>query len=177
VFGHRLVSGWDENEDDNLTEEVTKFTTDYCEKSIIFSEYENFCMDLFQTLIILPLEKCDYQNPKRSFRAFLTEWVKIENTISNAYYNLYILKGAIEAARYVRVAYMDESTSKEATKTFSEMLHQTIDKVAKFCKPKPIDYEKCFVQCMFLLIVLRVYTTKQWKKEWKRRTSHMKSCH
>jgi hypothetical protein len=135
-------SGWDENEDDNLTEEVTKFTTDYCEKSIIFSEYENFCIDLFQTLIILPLEKCDYQNPKRSFRAFLTEWVKIENTISNAYYNLYILKGAIEAARYVRVAYMDESTSKEATKTFSEMLHQTIDKVAKFCKPKPIDYEK-----------------------------------
>lgn len=135
-------SGWDENDDDNLTDEVTSKIEGYGEESTIFTEYENFCIDIFQTLIILPIEKQNSSHIKKAFKTFIKEWMKIENLISSAYYNLFILKGTVSAARYVRAAYMDENTSADAVKKFSEMVHETINKVAGFCNPKNINYEK-----------------------------------
>jgi hypothetical protein len=136
-------SGWDNNDDDNLTDEITKITCDYSDKSVLFTNYENHCIDLIQSLIILPIEKQKHENPKKAFKAFLKEWMKIENQISNEQYNLYILRSLVDSARYVRAAYMDDETSKQAVQDFATMLHEAVGKIAKFFNPKPaIDYEK-----------------------------------
>lgn len=147
-------SGWFDVDDDEgpVSDLITEVTSRYSNKSIIFSEYENFCVDILQAMIILPLEPQDLGNPKRSFRAFLDEWMKIENLISNVYYNLFILKGIVEAARYVRPIYMDEKTSTEAVSKFKEMVQETLDSVAKFCNPTSLNYEK-------MLCSLYVFTT------------------
>lgn len=136
-------SGWDNTDDDDLTDEITKITRKYAEDSVIFSNYENYCIDIIQSLIILPIEKQSHSNPKRAFKTFLCEWMKIENQISNDQYNLYILREIVRIARHVRAAYMDNDTSKQAVEDFSKMLHTSVDKIAKFFNPTPaINYEK-----------------------------------
>lgn len=136
-----LDSGWNQDETEDVTDEVLYFTEEYSEKSIMFSEYESFCIDLIQTLVILPLEEQDHNKPTKSFKAFLKEWVKIENQITNHYYNLYILKGVVDAARSVRAAYMDPETTKFAVEDFTKMVDAKINEVTKFCNPKKLNYE------------------------------------
>ena len=146
-------SGWDVNDHCTLTEEVTEYTHEYSDKSIIFSQYENYCIDILQALIILPMEKKENTNPVKSFRVFLKEWIKIENQISSDQYNLFILKELVESARCVRSAYMDKETSVNAVKDFESMLHISVRKVANFFNPKPaINYEK-------MLCALYVFST------------------
>lgn len=146
IFGKldiSLESGWNnEDESYNISDEIIDVISDYSSKSVMFSEYGCFCVDLIQTLIILPVEKQEHKNPQKSFRAFVKEWVKIEDQITNHYYNLYIMKGVIDSARCVRAAYMDPETSKNAVTDFSEMVNTTIGEVSKFCNPKNLNYEK-----------------------------------
>ena len=47
---------------------------------------------MLQSLIILPLEEQDYSQIGKYYKTFLKEWIKIENQISNEFYNLYILE-------------------------------------------------------------------------------------
>lgn len=136
-------SGWDVNDDCTLTDDVTEYTHRYSDNSIIFSQYENYCIDILQSLIILPLEKQEHTNPVKSFKVFLKEWIKIENQISSEQYILFILKEVVEAARHVRAAYMEKETSANAVRDFEAMLHTSVRKVANFFNPKPaINYEK-----------------------------------
>ena len=149
-----MDSGWFETDEDEgpVVDLVTDVTAKYSSKSIIFTEYENFCVDILQAMIILPLEPQDVGNPKRSFRSFLVEWMKIENMIANVYYNLFILREIVEAARYVRPTYMNEKTSYDAVNKFKDMVQEALDKVAAFCNPKDLNYEK-------MLCSLYVFTT------------------
>jgi hypothetical protein len=92
--------------------------------------------------VILPLQKQEYKNFETSYQAFLNEWVKIENEISNPFYNLYILKGIIDAAREVRHLYTIKETRDESIKTFRLSVYNIIEKVSTYCLPKNIHYEK-----------------------------------
>ena len=83
---------------------------DYNIGSTLFEDFDHYCIDLLQSLIILPLEEQDYSQIHKSYTAFLKEWIKIENQITSPFYNLYILKGIVDAARSVRAAYMHTST-------------------------------------------------------------------
>ena len=137
-------SGWFQSDEEE--ESAQALIADKIEplagRSIIFTEYENYCIDIFQTLIILPLEEQDTTNSKRSFKVFINEWMKIEDLISSANSNLFILRGIVDSARYVRSAYMDPETSKSAVDEFKKMTHEVIDSVAAFCNPKDLNYEK-----------------------------------
>lgn len=136
-------SGWDEINDKCAPDYVCEIVEDYSEKSTIFSDYQGMCIDLLNSLIVLPVDKSsNTSKSKKSFKIFLKEWVKIENEISNPYYNLYILKGVCDAARFVRSAYMDVATMHQSVLTFREMINARIAEVAKFCNPKEINYEK-----------------------------------
>lgn len=143
--------GWDNYSTDACaaTDYITEILEKYTEKSELLTECPHYCIDLFQSLIILPLEEKPYNNIKITFSVFLNEWVKIENQISSTFYNLYILKGVVDAARMVGPSYRCKDTRIDAIKTFKSCVLSRIDEVAKFCNPKDINYEKMF--CSLLL--------------------------
>ena len=143
-------SGWDNVVKKGAIDYVADLLKSYYIKSRLFEEYDYYCLDLLQSLIILPLEKQDYSNIKKSFETFLNEWVKIENEISNEFYNLYILKELIDSARIVRPDYMKSKTRERSLAIFRNSLYTILNKVSKFCIPKGIHFEKllCF---MFVL--------------------------
>jgi hypothetical protein len=137
--------GWDNyKEEDNggASGKVLEELEDCNEPSELFKEHDIYCIDLLQSLIPLPLQKQDYTNIKQSYKVFLAEWIKIEGQISSHFYNMYILKGVIDAARTVGAAYHRSSTRPDALKTFKSCILSRIDEVAKFCNPKNINYDK-----------------------------------
>jgi hypothetical protein len=135
-------TGWDNFDDISAVEQVTDIIHESSNVSVLFRDYEVYCMDIIQSLIVLPMEAQDTSMLSQSYELFLKEWVKIENHSTSVFYNLCIFKDLVDAARYVRAAYMDPTTRIEATRVFTNMLHSSINKVAKFCNPKGIDYEK-----------------------------------
>jgi hypothetical protein len=135
--------GWDDTEEHKAAGDyVNDLIYKYNKKSKLFREYEHYCIDILQTLVVLPLEKQPYEDIHVSYQAFINQWVKIEDVIASPFYNLYVLKGLIDAARDVRAAYMDEETRKYAIKTFQTRIKSRVDEVAKFCVLKNIHYEK-----------------------------------
>ena len=108
----------------------------------MFDKYEHYCIDLMQSLIILPLEEQNYSEMHKSYEIFIKEWIKIENQISSPFYTLYILKGVMDSARYVRAAYTLKHSRVSAAKTFRHQIYNRINEVAKFCKIENLNYEK-----------------------------------
>lgn len=135
-------SGWDEADDKGASDYVLDIVKDYNNCSQLFEEYDHYCIDLIQSLIILPIEEQDYSNVDKSYTAWLKEWVKIENEISNPFYTLYILKGVVDAARNVRADYMQPLTRKIAINMFRDAIYERLGQVSKFCRPKNIHFEK-----------------------------------
>ena len=81
-------SGWDDYGEKGASDFVLEKLESYNKVSELFKEYDHYCIDILQTLVILPLQKQEYKNFETSYQAFLNEWVKIENEISNTFYNL-----------------------------------------------------------------------------------------
>jgi hypothetical protein len=135
-------SGWDKNNDKSVSDQVLKILRRESDKSYLFKDYDHYCIDILQSLIILPLEKQDYDDIKISFSTFLKEWKKIENKISSHFYNLYILKSMVDVARVVHPYYLDKETREYAVKEFKIGLLEIINKVSNFCNIKDIHYEK-----------------------------------
>lgn len=135
-------SGWDCVEKKGAVDYVANLLESFNNVSRLFEDYDYYCLDLLQSLIILPLEKQDYSDIKKSYETFLTEWIKIENEISSEFYNLYILKEIIDVARNVRPEYMRNETREQAIGIFRKTLYETLNKVSKFCIPKNLHFEK-----------------------------------
>ena len=136
------MSGWDEGEEQGASDYITEMLEDYNPGSTLFEDYEHYCIDLLQTLVILPLEEQDYSEIHKSYQVFVKEFMHIENQISSPFYNLYILKGLVDAARCVRAAYMQQDTRIDAIRTFRTRVHERVDEVANFCKLEKIHYER-----------------------------------
>ena len=103
-------SGWDNYDKKSASDYVSSMIDGYNENSKIFEKYECYCLDIIQSLVILPIEQQSYENIEVSYKTFLKEWLKIENEISSPFYNLYILKGIVDLARELRAYYMDSNT-------------------------------------------------------------------
>ena len=135
-------SGWDDVEKRGAIDYVADILEPCNYVSRLFTDYDYYCLDLLQSLIILPLQNQDSSTIKKSYETFLNEWVKIENEISNEFYNLYILKELVDSARIVRPDYMKTQTRDRALSIFRKSLYDTLNKVSKFCIPKNVHYEK-----------------------------------
>jgi hypothetical protein len=163
-------SGWDTEDDQGAADYVAELIHEYNEGSVIFEDYDHYCIDLLQTLIILPLEEQDYSEIHRSYSIFVKEFVKIENQISSQFYNLYILKGIVDAARHVRAAYTRQDTRIDAIRTFRLKIYERVQEVANFCKLENVHYEKMlcslfvFSRCMEG-VLYDVITTRMKEKE------------
>lgn len=144
------VSGWDQDTDTSVVDYILADLEEYNDESPLFKEYEHYCIDILQTLIILPLEKQKTDTFHESYIAFLHEFAKIEHEISTPFYCLYILKGIVDSARTVRVDYYKKESRKHAIDFFRISLHERINSVVKFCRPKNIHYERML--CSLLLL-------------------------
>ena len=143
-------AGWDNVEKKGASNYVSEMLSGYNKYSRIFDEYDHYCIDILQTLIILPFEKQKYTDINVSYITFLNEFVKIENEIGNPFYNIYILKGIIDIARTIRNDYLHKETREYAIKHFTRACYERINCVSKFCRPKKVHYEKmlCSLYCL-----------------------------
>ena len=143
------INGWDKGKK-SASDCVSELIGEYNQTSELFEEYEHYCLDMVQSLVILPLQEQNYSNIHISYSTFLAEWVKIENQISSYFYNLYILKGVVDAARLVTAAYLDPETRENSVIDFQRYVGERIDSVVKFCRTTGLDFEKML--CSLLLM-------------------------
>lgn len=137
-----LESGWDNIDNKGASDYILSMLEKYNKDSELFKDYDYYCIDILQTLIILPLQDQNTDDFENSYKIFMKEWIKIENEISNPFFNLYILKGIINSARLVRSRYMNKDSRDEAIKLFRHAVFESIDKVSSFCRPKELHFEK-----------------------------------
>lgn len=135
-------SGWDEGEEQGASDYVMEYLEPYNPGSSLFEDYEHYCIDIIQSLIILPLEEQDYSEMYKSYVVFIKEFLKIENQISSPFYLLHILKGIVDAARYVRAGYGCRSTRIDSIRTFRRQVTDRVHSVANFCKIDNLHFEK-----------------------------------
>jgi hypothetical protein len=184
-------TGWDIPSKYSATEYVlrvieknNKYTNSKNKKdfhSHIFSEYEYYCFDIIQTLIILPLEQQSTDSIDISIKAFLQEFSKIEKAIGSSFYCIYILKGIVNSARQIRKDYIKTNKRDHALKFFKNAVHEYIDTVAEFCVLKDVDFEKmlcslyCFTKCSEGMLYESMIS-KVNKKEVQYRKLEMSKC-
>lgn len=147
------INGWDKGKK-SAAHYVIDLIRKYNQKSNLFKKYDHHCIDLIQSLIYLPLEKQDYSNIHVSYTAFINEWVKIENQISSSYYNLYILKCIVNAARKMGAAYRTRETCQSAIIDFQREIGEKINSVVKFCRTKTVNFE--IMLCSLLLFARNI---------------------
>jgi len=167
--------GWDNTDEYSTSDYLEEMLEDVSQQSSLFSEFEHYCIDLIQSLVVLPLENRSYDNLHEAYKAFLDEFIKIEDQVTNNFYLLYILQGIVNAARDEQSNYHHANRRKEAVSNFKRRVYKCIDEVAKFCQPKNIQFEKML--CSLLVLgknIEGVYYSlmkkkmKQKKKEYSR---------
>jgi hypothetical protein len=143
-------SGWDAGVKKSASDYLLDMMRDYNTTSRLFDNFDHYCIDIIQTLVVLPLQEQKYSEINLSYNAFLKEFVKIEEQIGNPFYNMYILKGIVDAAREIRPDYVKKESRKHALKYFQQVIYQRIDKIAKWCRPKDLHFEKllCSLLCL-----------------------------
>jgi hypothetical protein len=154
MFGKLKIdweSGWDNVEEKGASDFVTEMLQGHSSRSNLFDNYDHYCIDIIQSLIILPMEEQNYNNIDQSYKAFLDEFVKIENEIGNPFYNLYVLKGIVDVAREVRVDYLQKGQARvKAVEYFRKSIYERVRCIASYCRPKDIKFEKmlCGLLCL-----------------------------
>ena len=153
IFGKLKIdweSGWNIGEKKSATDFVIKMLPSDNIRSKLFKEQRFSCIDLIQSLIILPIEEQSYKNIRQSYNTFVNEFLKIEHEIGSSFFNLYVLKGIIDVTREIRVDYLHENSRKHAISYFRKSMTERIRHVADFCNPKKIHYEKmlCSLLCL-----------------------------
>lgn len=135
-------SGWDsQNGVINCSDKVYNMVKREGKFSKFFRETGQYCIDIMQSLITLPLKKRRYRDIEDVYRMIVDEFHKIEMEISSVFYNLYIFKKIVDAARVVMPLYSNKDTMNEATRKFKGMALETISEVAKYCNPR-LDWDK-----------------------------------
>ena len=142
--------GWDNVDDYSTSDFLTEMLEEISQRSSLFSEFEHYCIDLLQSLVILPLENRSYDNLYESYNAFLDEFLKIEDQLSNKFYLLYILQGIVNAAREEQTNYHHADRRRSAISRFRKAVYERIDEVSNFCQPRDIHFEKMLCSLLVL---------------------------
>jgi hypothetical protein len=145
-------SGWDELDERSATDIVTEMLDDHNVGSELFKKYDHYCIDLLQSLIILPIEQQSYKNIDKAYIGFLEEFIKIENEINSPFYNLYILKEIVDTARNIRSDYerKEQIYINRALKIFKDNIFNKIHTIAKFVQLKNVKFEKMLCSLLVL---------------------------
>jgi len=134
--------GWDNYVGGGMNEYVMSEIDNVEVESRLFKKFSNLCIDIVQSLIVLPLRQRSKNYIKESYRTIVTEFQKIEREISSDFFCMYIFRCMIDAAREVKNIYIVSSKRVEAITIFQRKVHAACSDVASFCKPKGVNYEK-----------------------------------
>ena len=145
IFGKLDINwekGWD---NDNSGKAVSTATIDVINKmakpSGIFKDHCYSCIDIIQSMIILPFTKKSSDELHVAYSTFLKEFNKIEKEFGSSIYKVYILKCIVDIAKKIKIDYMDDEKRPKAVEIFKNTLKGAITSIAKFCLPKGIRYE------------------------------------
>lgn len=145
-----LDSGWNDEIETNINDIFIENFKKTFNKSPFFKNQAEYILDLLQTLIILPLKnKKTNEKTKDLLSLVINEFSKIENFISDDFFNLFIFKEMIISVNKNRELYTISDTRTEAVTNFKYDILRAIDSVAKFCNPK-VNWEKllCSLLCL-----------------------------
>lgn len=161
-------AGWD-TESNSVISDLLDFISPYNPGSALFSNKDGLCIDIIQSLLILPLEKRPYSNIGNMYNIFVKEFMKIEKELNSEFYSLYILKNIVDITRRIRPYYLDDTTRVSALRKFKEQLFTAINSVAKFFKPSDINYETLLCSLVLLTrcmegILYDMMIVKEYKK-------------
>lgn len=134
-------SGWDKTIKMSVAESVMYKLNPINKYSKMFRDYDHFCMDNLQSLIILPFEKQDYTKLETTYKTFLRQWQKIEEEFTSPFRCLYIFKRMIDLVRIVRPDYINKDTRKQAVRYFKNTLIDEINYYLDFCTLKEVKFE------------------------------------
>lgn len=146
-------SGWDTNfNDKEITDKVLSKLESLKIKSNTLIEYEYQVIDIIQSLIILPLKEQKYDDELfcRACKAFFTEFEKIENQLNSLFYQIYILKGVVDAARVVKEDYEKKETRDQAVTYFNNIIKEKIDSIADYCILSDLQGEKMLCSLLYM---------------------------
>jgi len=138
-------SGWDKYDHSPILDQLLKYIENVDESSLLFKNYSHLCLDMLQSLIMLPFQPSvngTLKELRRSYKIFVNEFAKIEAEISNSFYSLYIFRRMIDMVRDLREKYMDVHSRINTVRFFKNEMFTQIDSVVKFCTLKTVNFEK-----------------------------------
>jgi hypothetical protein len=147
IFGKLKIdwqTGWDKDDkkDIGATALVTEKLNDLVRTGkTIFQNHGYACIEIIQSMLILPFEKKDTVEMATAYPVFLKEFRKIEAEIKSSSYLLYILKKIVDSAKAVKSEYINDATRQEAVRKFKTDTLEAISSVTKFCNPAGVKYE------------------------------------
>lgn len=165
-------NGWDNGDISVMDSILDLLPENYGSK--LFEDYNHYCFDLIQSLIILPLQKQKYNDFQTAYRGFIEEFIKIENEVGSPFYCLYILKTVVDSARIVSTDYRKKETREHAINYFRVAIRERIDSVAKYCKLTNLHYEKMLCSLLCFARALEGIMYKKVKKITKNKTRQYK---
>ena len=147
-------SGWDDSGDPGISDQVLDDFEGYERGSTLLTDSPHYCIDLIQSMIILPLDQQNTKDKMIAYKTFVREWLKIERQIGNQFYCLCIFKEICDSARFVRAAYMDEETRGQAITDFRRLCESAFDETASYCKIPNVHYEKMLCSLLTLSVCI-----------------------
>jgi hypothetical protein len=91
-LGIDLVSGWNEKKEQSVFEKIAGKLEPICRVKTIWKTHLRHCLELVQSLVILPFKIGDDSDIISPLKLFLIEWQKIDNEIRSDYSKLYVLQ-------------------------------------------------------------------------------------
>jgi len=140
-------SGWDDEDDMPASDYIYYSLETTFKRSTFFKKYGEYCVDIIQCVIDLPLKKRNYKNINEPFEILIEEFSKIENEIGSHFYLLYIFKKIVESAKNVKKMYFN-GNREDSVKIFKTTIYEVLNDISKYCNPK-INAEKLL--CAILL--------------------------
>jgi hypothetical protein len=127
-----------------ILDTIFNYCTDAHEPSTLFSIAPFYCFDILQRLIPCP-ERIDrkpdavgsWDALRYAYRAFVDEWVKIEDRVNDPFYNLYIFKRMVDLMAQFPVSETDGTSAVQ----FERGVYDVVRSVAKFVKLDRVDFK------------------------------------
>ena len=176
-------SGWDLYDSDQvgasdfITERLNEIETD----SYIFNNYNNHCIDIIQSLVKLPLSPQYSENIETTYKTFVKEFNKIEKEMRSSLFNIYILRKIVDIARAIKNDYNCDETRENSIRIFKKHTLNEISKIASFCNPKELHYEKLLCSLYVLSeccegILYDIIDKRMKEKNTQYEKLHVKTC-
>ena len=134
-------TGWGIDDGKSFIRYVGDLLQKRAASSVIFSQCSIGCVSAINSLLILPFEEVGFDDIYSNFGNFLSEWRKIEDTLTDPYKLACVFKDLCTIARTVRPDFFSENKDK-AVVAVSREIFESLGRVARKCRPKNVNYDR-----------------------------------